>query len=68
MRSLLKATFSTRRRALAVGAFALLAFAAPLSVSPTFADEPTVSGKLLDDGSVRVYVDGDLFAGYVPDA
>jgi len=73
MRSILEATFLTRRRSLAVGAFALLAFAAPLSVSPTFADEPVasapvVSTEKVDDGSFRVYVDDELFAGCVPDA
>ncbi len=73
MRSIFEALFSARRRSLAVGAFALLAFAAPLAISPTFADEPDVSAPVVStekvaDGSFRVYVDGELFAGYVPDA
>ena len=68
MRSILETLFPTRRRSLAVGAFALLAFAASLATSRTFADESVVSCKTVDDGSLRVYVDGELFAGYVPDA
>lgn len=68
MRSLFEAFFSTRRRSFAVGAFALLAFAAPVAFSSTFAAEPVVSAEKVDDGSLRVYVDGELFAGYVPDA
>ncbi len=68
MRSIFEALFSTRRRSFAVGALALLAFAAPLAVSPTFAAKPTVSIEKVGDGSFRVYVDGELFAGYVPDA
>lgn len=68
MRPVFTALFAVSRRSVVGGAFALLAFATPFAAS--FAEEttPTVSAQKSDDGSIRVYVDDEFFAGYLPDA